>query len=133
MDEREARAAMKSGKKIRKRTGRGVDLKTLRKIALSFPGVEEGQSYGTPAFRVRKKLMARVREDDVNLVVKSDWEERENLIEADPEVFHFTEHYANHPYVLVRLPVVRPDALRSVLEGAWRRLASGKMIAEYDA
>lgn len=121
-----------AARKKKRTTKKGVDLATLRKIALAFPGVEEGQSYGTPAFRVRKKLMARVREDDVNLVVKSDWEERENLMEADPDVFHITDHYANHEYVLVRLPVVERDTLRAVLEGAWRRLASKKMIAEYD-
>ena len=120
-------------KSAKKRSRGGVDLKTLRKIALAFPGVEEGQSFGTPAFRVRKKLMARVREDDVNLVVKSDWEERENLIEADPEVFHITEHYANYEYVLVRLPIMQSDTLESVLKGAWRRQASKKMIAEYYA
>ena len=38
----------------------------------------------------------------------------------------------NYEYVLVRLPVVEPGTLQSVLEGAWRRLASKKMIAEYD-
>ncbi len=122
----------KSAKSAKKRSGGGVGLKAVRKIALAFPGVEEGLSYGTPAFRVRKKLMARVRQDDVNLVVKSDWEERANLIETDPEVFHITEHYATSEYVLVRLPVVQPDTLVTVLDVAWRRLASKKMIAEYD-
>lgn len=111
---------------------KGVDLAALRKIALGLPGVEEGESYGTLAFRLRKKLMARLREDGTDLVVKSDWEERENLMEMDPEVFHITDHYANSQYVLVRLPAVRPDALQSVLDSAWRRLASKKMIAELD-
>ena len=40
-----------------------TDFETVRKIALSFPGVEEGTSFGTPAFRVRKKFLARLRED----------------------------------------------------------------------
>lgn len=35
---------------------------TVREIALSLPGVEEGTSYGTAAFRVRGKFLARLRE-----------------------------------------------------------------------
>jgi len=27
-----------------------------RSLVLSFPGVEEGKSYGTPGFRVKKKF-----------------------------------------------------------------------------
>ena len=110
----------------------GVRLATVRRLALALPGVEEGTSYGTPAWRVRKKLLARMREDD-SLVVASTWEERAELCESSPDVFHFTDHYANYEYVLVRLPAVTKPVLASVLESAWRRLASKKMLAEYDA
>jgi len=34
-----------------------VTLQTVRRIALAFPGVEEGPSYGTPGFRVRGKFL----------------------------------------------------------------------------
>ena len=40
---------------------RGVDWAAVRRIALRLPGAEEGTSYGTPAFKVRKKLFARLR------------------------------------------------------------------------
>ena len=35
----------------------------VRKIALALDHVEESTSYGTPAFKVRGKLVARLRED----------------------------------------------------------------------
>ena len=111
---------------------RGVALDTLREIAVSFPGVEEGTSYGTLAYRVRKKLLARLREDDVTLVVKSDWDERDNLMEADSKTFFITDHYANSEFVLVDLRRVGRDTLEDVLEGAWRRLASKRMITAWD-
>ena len=38
-------------------------MKTVRRIALAFPGVEEGPCYGTPGFRVRGKFLARMKED----------------------------------------------------------------------
>jgi hypothetical protein len=37
-----------------------VTLATVRRLALGFPGVEEGLSYGTPGFRVRGKFLARL-------------------------------------------------------------------------
>jgi hypothetical protein len=110
---------------------RGVSLEALRQIALALPGVEEGTSYGTVAFKVRKKLLARLREDGVTLAVKSAWDERANLMEADPKTFFITDHYANFEFVLVDLGRVSRAALSDVLEGAWRRLASQKMIREY--
>lgn len=109
-----------------------VSLAALRKIALALPGVEEGTSYGTAAYRVRKKLMARVREDDVTLVLSSDWDERDNLMETDPDTFFITDHYANHPYVLVDLRKVARATLAELLEGTWRRHASKRMIADFD-
>ena len=111
---------------------RGVTLAALRKIALALPGVEEGTSYGTLAFKVRKKLMARLREDDVTLVVKSDWDERDTLMETDPKTFFITDHYRDYEWVLVDLARVSHATLADVLEGAWRRLASQKMLREYD-
>ena len=41
----------------------------VRKIALAWPEVEDGTSYGTPALKVRKKLLARLREDNDSLVM----------------------------------------------------------------
>lgn len=35
----------------------------VRRISLAWPEVEDGTSYGTPALKVRKKLLARLKED----------------------------------------------------------------------
>jgi hypothetical protein len=40
-----------------------VTFDDVRKIALAWPEVEDGTSYGTPALKVRKKLLVRLRED----------------------------------------------------------------------
>jgi hypothetical protein len=42
------------------------------------------------------------------------------------------DHYANDEFVLVDLRRVARATLAEVLEGAWRRLASQKMICEYE-
>jgi hypothetical protein len=46
-----------------------VTLATVRRLALGFPGVEEGLSYGTPGFRVRGKFLARL---DPTVLVRLD-------------------------------------------------------------
>jgi hypothetical protein len=109
-----------------------VTFDTVRELALALPGVEEGISYGTPAFRVRGKFLARLREDGETLVVKVDFDTRDLLLQADPAVFYTTDHYAGYPSVLVRLAVIRREDLQNLLEEAWRRHAPRKMVADYE-
>jgi hypothetical protein len=67
-----------------------------RRVALALPGVEEGPSYGTSGFRVSGKLFARIKEDGVTLVVRTDRDTREALLEANPSTFFVTPHYRGY-------------------------------------
>ncbi len=109
-----------------------ITLATVRRLALAFPGVEEGLSYGTPGFRVRGRFLARMWEDGETLVVKCGDDERDFRMKADPETFFVTDHYRGYPTVLVRLKLVQEDVLQAVLEEAWRRQAPKRLIKEYD-
>ena len=117
----------------RTRKGKPVSLETLWKLALALPGTEEGTSYGTPAFKVRGKLFARLREDGDSLVVNMGFEEREALMQTDPETFYITDHYLSYTWLLVRLSKVRADKLAELLEQAWRRVAPAGLVAAFDA
>ena len=101
---------------------------TVRQLALALPAVEEGTSYGTPAFRVRGKFFARMWEDGETLVLKIGFDARELLLQADPETFYITDHYRGYPAVLVRLPAVEPGQLRDLLEEAWRFNAPKRLV-----
>jgi len=57
---------------------------------MAFPGVEEGTSYGTPAFRCKKKLIARLHQDGKSLVLKVGDATRDHLLHADPDTFFIT-------------------------------------------
>ena len=109
----------------------GVTFAAVRKLALALPGVEEGTSYGTPAFKVRGKLIARLREDGETLVVKVGFELRDFLMNADPAIFYITDHYRGYPAVLVRLPLVDRARLRDVLEEAWKHSAPKTLLAAH--
>jgi hypothetical protein len=104
------------------------------RLASHLPGIEEGTSYGTPALKVKKKLLARMKEDGETAVIPAgSIDEKEFLIATEPEVYFQTPHYFAGPHVLVRLPVVTDNRLREMLEAAWRRAASTKLVRECDA
>src|SRR5438132_8036878 len=107
-----------------------VTFDTVRQIAQGLPGAEESTSYGTPAFKVKGKLFARQHQDRESLVVGVDFDQREEMMSADPEKFYITDHYLNYPWMLVRLTKVRPDELRDLLIGSWRRAAPKNMRAD---
>ena len=109
-----------------------VNVRIVRRLLLSFPGVEEGPCYGTPGFRVRGKFLARLRDNGETLVVKCGDDERDFRIQADPRTFFITDHYRGSPTVLVRLATVDAADLRAVVEEAWRRNAPKRLIAAYD-
>jgi hypothetical protein len=102
-------------------------------LGLALPGVEESTSYGTPALKLKGKLLARLKEDGVTLVLIPGFEERDRLMRSRPRVFFITEHYRNYPAVLVRLPLVRPAQLRELLELGYRRVAPRSLLAALDA
>jgi hypothetical protein len=108
---------------------RSVTYSVLKRKGLALPEVEESTSYGTPALKVRGKLMARLKEDDETVVLRTTWEERERLMMLYPTVFFVTEHYRNHPWVLMRLSTVTSLLLGQVLESAWRFSAPRSLLA----
>ena len=59
-------------------------------IAERFPGVEVSRSYGTPAIKVKRRLLARLRsEAEGGLAIQCDFMDREMLLQAAPrDVLH---------------------------------------------
>ena len=115
----------------RKSKTKPVTFETVRQIAQTLPGAEESTSYRTPAFKVKGKLFARLHQDGESLVVGVNFEEREEMMRADPVKFYITDHYLNYPWMLVRLSKVRADQLRDLLIASWRRAAPKNLLAAF--
>ncbi len=100
---------------------------------LLWPEVEDGTSYGTPALKVRKKMLARLKEDGDSLVMPGvPQDERAMLVESHPKVFYFTDHYRDYPIALIRLSKARRATVEPLLRRHWRTLASKKAVKEFD-
>jgi hypothetical protein len=97
----------------------GINFDTVRKIGLALPGVQASTAYGSPALKVRGKLLACVPShrsaEPASLVVRVGLDDRAELLAADPGVYYVTDHYLNYTSVLVRLSRVTPDVLRDLL------------------
>ena len=91
----------------------------VRELALGLPATTEKPSYGTPGFRVRDRLFARIREEGVLVLWRESEEEKEAMIEAEPEKFFTTPHYGGYPSILIRLDAVDRKELAELLEESW--------------
>ena len=93
-------------------------------MGLALPGVEEGTAYGSPALKVKGKLLACIpthkSAEPNSLAVRIDYMQRAELLKENPEVYYLKDHYANYAAVLVRLSRIDTDALRDLLGAAWR-------------
>lgn len=105
----------------------------VRRVALALPATTEKPSYGTPGFRVKDRLFARIRDEgDLLVIWVADLEEKEAMLAAEPATFTTTPHYDGHPMVLVRMGAVEVDELRELLTDAWRVRAPKRLVAELD-
>ncbi len=91
----------------------------VRELALALPGTSERPSYGTPGFRVRDRLFARLHQDGESLVLRMERDERALLAQAEPRKFFWTPHYERHDWVLVRLAAIDRAELGELLREAW--------------
>jgi len=98
-------------------------LARVRAIATKLPNVEEGTTFGFPAFKVKGKLFAwfpKKKEVEAgSLAVRVSILERDHRIFANPKVFYVTPHYRDYDAVLARIEHLSAAALRELLESGY--------------
>src|SRR5262245_50676935 len=107
-----------------------IDFDLVRELAMALPDVEVEEStiHGAPSLKVRGRLLtcpALHRSAEPNtLAVRIDFDQRAELMAAEPSVYYLTDHYVTYPTVLVRLSLIDRNSLRSLLGMAWRFVSS---------
>jgi hypothetical protein len=111
-----------------------ADWETVRELASAFPEAEEDTSYSRPAFRVRRKLFVWMSPHEQGaLCVRVDPDEKQLLIESDPDTYFSTPHYEGYPAVLIRLERIERDALAERIEDSWLLRAPKRLVDEFVA
>jgi hypothetical protein len=109
-----------------------ADWETVRELALALPEVEEVPGE-RPSFRVHGKLfawMARER-DGGGLAVRVDREEKELILDANPDVYFSSPHYRGYPGIQIRLEHIDGGELGQRIEDAWLIQAPKKLAAQF--
>jgi hypothetical protein len=99
----------------------------VRELGLALPGVEESTMYGSPALKLRGKMLACIAvnkaADPDSLVVQVGFVNRDLLVAKDPKTYYLRKHYEGYPVVVLRLNVIARDELREILEMAHRHMS----------
>jgi len=101
----------------------------VKELGCSLPNVEATTRYDwAPVPKVHGVFMAglamHASAEPNTLVVRTEFEEREGLLEDAPETYYVTDFYRRYPLVLVRLSLLKREALRELLAGSWRMTAA---------
>lgn len=99
------------------------DLARVRRIALSLADVEEGTTFGYPAFKIGGKPFAwfpkKKEVEPGTLGVRMSFLERDHRIASHPDIYYVTPHYKDYPSVLVRVWLLKDAALRELLASSY--------------
>lgn len=118
----------------RERTGRGmVSFEDLRAMVLALPDTEETTSWDSRSFKVNGKVILYWNASHDCPVFKVPIEERDFLIEADPETFFTTDHHRPWPMVLARPARLDPGWARANIERIWRAQVMKRTLKAWDA
>ena len=105
-----------------------IDFDTVREIVMALPDVEETTIHGAPSFKLRGKLLTCQALDKSvepnTLAVRMNFDQRAELLAAEPSVYYVTDHYMNYPTLLVRLSRIDRKSLSDLLDMAWRFVSS---------
>ncbi len=82
-------------------------------LALDLPEVTLAKPWGQEALKAFAKLWCHWSYHEDAAVFQADRDEREMLMEADPQTFFLHPHYAAHDLVLVRAGRIAPDWARA--------------------
>ena len=73
-----------------------------------------------------------LRDEDTVFALRAEIDDRDLLIEMEPETFFITDHYRGYPYVLIRLATTDATRLAPLVERAWHTLAPKRLVEAHD-
>lgn len=114
---------------------RSLTIARLRAICMALPAAVEKEAWGEPTWRAGTgKMFAQPADQTGALWLPSDHLEQALLIDSDPERFFIPPYVGVKGWVAVRLDNDTDwEQVATLLVGAYRRVASRKLLAAADA
>jgi hypothetical protein len=110
-----------------------TDLASARQFALSLPGAGEKPHFDMASFRVGKKIFATVPPDNCHLHVFVGEDEIEACVAENPGAFEPLRWGQQARGLRILLAQAAGDRVAELLAKSWRRKASKRLVAEFDA
>jgi hypothetical protein len=109
-----------------------VSFEDLRAMVLALPDTVETTSWDARSFKVNGKVIVFWNPTHDCPVFKVPVEERDFLIEADPETFFTTAHHRPWPLVLARPERVDAGWVRANIERVWRAQVAKRTLKAWE-
>ena len=109
------------------------DLASARRFALRLPGAGEQPHFDMNSFRVNGKIFATVPPDGGHLHVFVGEDETASCVAEDPRAFEPLRWGQRVRGLRILLAAAADDRVAELLAESWRRKASKRLVAEFDA
>ncbi|MFT3997463.1 MAG: MmcQ/YjbR family DNA-binding protein [Asticcacaulis sp.] len=110
-----------------------LSFEILRDIILAYPDTEETTSWNARSFKVNGKAMLFWNPEWDCPVFKLSFEERDFLLEVDPETFFTTDHHRPWPLILARPDRVDIDWVKANIDRVWRAQVKKRTLKGWEA
>ena len=106
-----------------------MNVKQVRRLALSLPEASEAPHFHLASFRVRGKIFATLAPDGSYLNVFVDDTLREVMVAVDPKAFE-TLWWGKSAYLHVHVGAAKAKDVKTLLRASWERKAPKKLLAQ---
>lgn len=110
-----------------------LTFEALRDIILRYPDTEETTSWDARSFKVNGKAMLFWNPTHDAPVFKVPFEERDFLLEVDPDTFFTTDHHRPWPLILARPDRVDIGWVEANIDRVWRAQVKKRTLKLWDS
>jgi hypothetical protein len=109
-----------------------INVEAARKLALSFPEVEEQDHWGKPSYRVKKKIFATVWLKEKKVVLKLSAIDQSVFCDFKGGVFYpVAGAWGKQGWTMVDLTKVRKDMFKDAMELSFKTVAPKAIVKKY--
>ncbi len=112
---------------------KGLTWDDVVRLGLALPETAEGSYHGMPSLKTRGKDLTHLYAEHNSITIKlGSIDERDALLDLEPDIYHIEDHFKGWPYLMLRLDRADADLLMAHLINMWKGRVTKKMIKEFE-